>query len=398
MQFLIKLGVVLFLFITITVSQALGIAMSGIASLSMLAIASLFNLQKAIKTNLFHLFKIEIIIILMALTIISVKYFQGDYNGIRQSVFFIIFPMLLSTLFKVQKKYRFFLQKVLLFFFIVECVLAIYEKIYTVNLFPYTTDLSENLEFQDNNNFEFRSSSLLGHPLMNALVVSIILGFIIISSIKAKYQFLLIILGFIALLSFNSRSAIIVGVLLVLVFIFKIAREKKSKYIFLFFITTLFLFAFYFFGGYLLSYGFGGRLLNNKLLDGSALTRIDVLNALSFISNEDFLLGNSSNYVPVMKKLGAAGVENSFIVLILNYGIVLSIALFIGYYFWIKDQLSVLKRNDKLIIIISFLFLGVTNNGLAAYTPWIFFILCIFTFKPNIPNTGNRLNNRIPVI
>ena len=97
-----------------------------------------------------------------------------------------------------------------------------------------------------------------------------------------------------------------------------------------------------------------------------------------------------------MHKLGAGGVENSYIVLIINYGVPLFIVLFILYYFLIKRLLKKHTLFNKVIIISSFILVGSTNNGLAASTPWGFFILCAYSFPflEKIRNE-NSLKNRI---
>lgn len=81
-----------------------------------------------------------------------------------------------------------------------------------------------------------------------------------------------------------------------------------------------------------------------------------------------------------MKKLGAAGVENSYIVLVIQYGIPLFLVIVILYYNLIKRFLRHYTLFNKFIILTSFLVVGSANNALAGFAPWGFLILCFYTF------------------
>ena len=390
MQVLILIGVLLFLFISNPIANAIQIEMTGTFSLIILSLVSFNYFRKEIKSNLLHFYKTEMIIILLGLIIIITKFVMGDYDkGPRQVLFFLFAPMFISALFKYKKSnMQSYIRSSVLSFFVIECIIAIYEKIMHVNLFVFE---NEN-EFAINqiNQFEFRSTSLLGHPLMNALIVSMILGYIIISNINIKLQLFLVSIGFLSLLSFNGRGAILIWMFFLIFFLFNILRRNKYNKLFAISLITLFVSVFVYFGNYLLKQGFGGRLFNNKLIDGSALARVDAFNAFSFINSNDFIFGNSFNYIIVMEKMGAAGIENSFIVVMMNFGVIFAIPLFIAYYFWIKESLVLFKGRSKYIIIVSFLILGLSNNGLATYSPWIFFVLCNYSFKPEYYNKNIR--------
>ncbi|WP_153638335.1 hypothetical protein [Prolixibacter sp. NT017] len=110
------------------------------------------------------------------------------------------------------------------------------------------------------------------------------------------------------------------------------------------------------------------------------MTRVKVFDAFSFINNTDFWIGNPNNYIPVMEKLGAAGVENSYIVIIMNYGLIMSVILFFYLFSWIKNQVQYQTLYNKAIIIVSFILVGSLNNGLAGPNAWVFFILCSHSF------------------
>lgn len=100
-----------------------------------------------------------------------------------------------------------------------------------------------------------------------------------------------------------------------------------------------------------------------------------------------------------MNKLGVGGVENSFIVLIINYGVIMFILICIIYFFWLKRFLKPYTLFNKFIILSSFLLVGATNNGLASSLPWGFLILGFYCFpfvekkqRNNLFYNRNKIN------
>jgi len=130
--------------------------------------------------------------------------------------------------------------------------------------------------------------------------------------------------------------------------------------------------------------GFGDRLTQSSLFDGSAQTRIDVFDAFDYITSYDLWVGNPQSYLYITNKLDAGGVENSFIVLILEYGIPISLLLIFMYTLWIRKLLRGIRFNVQMLLLVSFIGLGSANNSLSTSTPWIFFILCYNAFLPDL--------------
>lgn len=73
-------------------------------------------------------------------------------------------------------------QNIILDFFIIECFLAIIEKVLNFNLFP----LVSNGSISDWTWEGFRSTAFQSHPLSNALIVSTLMNFILCSSLPMK--------------------------------------------------------------------------------------------------------------------------------------------------------------------------------------------------------------------
>lgn len=377
-QLILYIGIVIIMFLSTSVAAFIGLELVGTFSSLIIVTLFVYELFYFGIDVLFNRFKEEFLVVFIGFIIIIMKYSQGDVEGIKQVLFFILIPMSLSILIQLKNgltKSR--IKNIILFFFVTECLLAIYEKVFGIIIFPYMEDISNVISI---NTWEFRSSSFLGHPLANALVVSSIMGFVLTSSLALKKKMFYVIVGSIALLCFNARGAILAWGALAIFYIFYVFRHSRKMNISPFVVLVFSVIASAVLGYLMLNYGFGARLFHNEIMDASANTRLDVLQSFSFISSSDFWFGNSANYKNVMEKLGAGGVENSFVVIILNYGIVMFVLLFISIYFWIRRLLKNYTLFHKFLIIISFLVVGSMNNSLSEATPWVFFILCIHSF------------------
>lgn len=177
-------------------------------------------------------------------------------------------------------------------FFIAEAGMAVIERIIGADIIGWKT--SERTIMIDSVGYSgFRSTSLWGHPLYNALIVSTFMFFIITSNLKLKYKFGLYFLGYFAILGFNTRGSMVgdalmlgIYVLYYIVFSKNISIKKRMR---LLWVTVIAFIS----GAFLLfSMNFGGRLLEMGLLDdNSAQTRIDVFSIFQYFDMEDFLFG-----------------------------------------------------------------------------------------------------------
>jgi len=94
------------------------------------------------------------------------------------------------------------LKKIIISFFLLNATISFIEYYLKINFFIKGY---ENI-IEDVYHEGFRSTALLGHPLNNAYCMSIILGYIICSSISYKHKFIYFLIGFSSFLSFNARG------------------------------------------------------------------------------------------------------------------------------------------------------------------------------------------------
>lgn len=323
-------------------------------------------------------------IIFLAVIIFIFKWAIGqDY--MYDIILLLIVPMLTSICFDTLPGKEFtLLRRITIIFYIVECCLAMVEwklshNFFTFQLLTNYTDNWVDVGF-------FRSTSLFGHPLANAQIVAVFMAFIAVSDFKKKFfQINLFLLGYVSLFCFNARGAILVVTLLVTPYFFwkinKITR-KRTKWIINICVFCMFLCMFYIIAGT----SMGNRLTGKDLLDDSGQTRYEVFKFYKYYQNDDdFLWGHPDNYVYMMGKLEAAGVENGVITLILDYGIIFTIPMLILLFKFQYHKLSIYSKTEKWLLLAVFYIIGNMNPNLAEPIQWIMWIYAYYVFRSELP-------------
>jgi len=377
MEIVLYIGILVYMYLGNSIAAKIGVTMVMTHSTIILVLLFVRNLFFFELENILQRFKVEFLVVLIGMITMLLKYITGDVAGIKLAFFFMIFPVLLSILLETQSVFtKYNIRNIVLFFFVTECGLAIIEKVLGMNFFTIVTEGV----LINSNQWSFRSTAFLSHPLANALVVSMIMGFVLTSSMRLRNKILFVLLGFVSLLCFNARGAILMwGIIGMVAFIYVLKYSNRVRLSPIMIIT----FAIIALGGVtylMLHHGFGGRLVHDDIMDASANTRMEVFRALSYITADDFWYGNSKNYVSITQKLEAGGVENSYIVIILNYGIIMFFFWFMGCFFFIKTLLNTYSKVSKWLVFSSFILVGSMNNALAGTVPWVFFVICVHSF------------------
>lgn len=249
-------------------------------------------------------------------------------------------------------------------FFILECTIAIYEKLTLTHLIDYDSDsqaMNADMYFSE----EFRSFSLLGHPLCNANVVSILLAFILCSqTINKKLKFVLVLLGLGAIWSFNSRACMMMWLILLFYRFFLYGKSLKWVLIsigllFIVFPSVLL---------YVQKTGALGRL-DFDFSDGSTMTRIMAIEI--FLSHSwslsEMLMGGVMLEQPVLSKaVGVADfvyIENGYLLDLGYWGFFLGPIKILGEMIISYQALRFFHVKDKIIIMIALWGVAVMNNN-----------------------------------
>lgn len=263
--------------------------------------------------------------------------------------------------------------------FVLELLLAIYERFTGTLLFSYALYNPLDINGMVDAGF-FRSNSLLGHPLSNALCVSVVLTFVATSELKAKIKYPLLVLGFIALLCFNARFAIVISVLSYVLH-YMITNKSKIKG---FFVLTILGLVFLF---VIINFNLGDRLLGQgiKSDDDSILARLEILKMLDFVDVS--LLYKGLGFEFVEAKLGLLHVENWFLMVLFDTGLLVAI-----YFVYLIFKIAFLALKnyiiiDKLYIFGVFIVIASSNNSLATQVPALLFLVASsFFFKKSYPS------------
>lgn len=275
-------------------------------------------------------------------------------------------------------------KKFIVTFFVIECFVAFIEKVLSNYLF------AEGVWGVDEGvSYGFRSAAFLGHPLQNALCVSVIMSFILTSSdFKPLHKYSLTFLGWLSLLCFNTRSSILLWFFLIVMSllgdIFKKGSFKKKVLSVLLIVVGISVVLYFLF-----ELHWGDRLLYGELMDGSAMTRVNVYDIFDYISEINLWWGTPSDVLwQAQLRADCLVIENSFIMFVLHFGIVFTAALVVLVANIIRKLLKDYSFKSKAFIIITFLLIANANNALAVSAiPLAVFFICSVYFTPfNVNN------------
>ncbi len=388
MYFIFFIAIVFNIFFNTKVPSSLGFegSINTLAFLPMLIYFAINLIDSKIRFS-----KDVVYVIFLAVLIITFKWTIGqDY--VHSASLLLIIPMFISMCFEnLTKKELTLLRYITIIFFITECGLSIVEWALNQNLIY----VSESTEYRIKSGF-FRSTSLLGHPLANAQVVAVFMAFIAVSDFKRKYiQIILFILGYVSLFCFNSRGAtLIVTIIIVPYFVWKINKvtQPNKKWLINFGVFCMFLGLFYMVS----ETSLGNRLTDKDLMDDSGQTRLEVFNFYKYYQHQDdFIWGHPDNYLYMMERLGAAGVENGIISMILEYGIIFTIPMLLLLFRFQYHKLSVYSKFDQWLLLAVFYIIGNMNPNLVVPVQWTLWIYAYYVFRPEMQTlqVGNTVTS-----
>jgi hypothetical protein len=276
----------------------------------------------------------------------------------------------------------------LMSFFIIHCILGIVENNLGKHLFDYSyVDTFQN--FSDKS--EFRAFGLMEHPLISSNVSLIIMSFILVSKdINWKLKFILLTLGTMAVISFNSRTALVIWSSLLIYRIF--FYNVKPIYI-ISFGTIIYGFFINDVMSFILSNSqiFGRLSVEGNITDESSLTRI-----LSYVyfwnagwNFQDIVFGGRILYLPGTDY----SLENGILLNISWWGWIVGIIkvileLFISYMCLYKFSLK-----EKVILMIACWGTAFSNNNSFQTFVFAFFIISLISI--NSLDRIRELNNTI---
>lgn len=268
----------------------------------------------------------------------------------------------------------------ILVLFLLECTMAVFERLTLTHLIDYNFDtqaMSADMYLSE----EFRSFALMGHPLVNANIISIMLAFIICSSsIKTLPKVLLVLLGLGAIWAFNSRAAMMMWLFLIFYRLFLYGKSLKwwivCVVVTIIVLPSLFLFV--------QKSGYLGRL-DFDFSDGSTFTRIMAIDIFMSYpwSIRDMLFGGVVLEQPTYGGVGAVDyvlIENGYLLDLGYWGFLLGTVKIVCEFLLSYQALKMFRVRDKVIIMIATWGVASMNNNTASSFLLVFYMCSYLAF------------------
>lgn len=344
-----------------------------------------------IKIKRIDIIRYELVGIMLIAVIMLFNKMTGRAVPLKEMFVGLYAPFMLSVVIKVfGDRNRSVLINLFVCFFVINSVIAIFEHVTHIYLFGVKSQFTSN-------SFGFRSHALLGHPLSNSAFTANVMFFLLITTFSIKKKLCLWILGFTALLCFNSRFSIVLSVLGIFVWAIKefIYDQKHHKgniiYLMIPVIVSVIVFL-------LIQAGYGQRLVNMGLIDeGSAGARIEIWNIFKYVDWKDLYFGMTQERQSLLLYLSGTDnliIENCWIIFVLLYGYVFTISMFIYYTHMFRRFLNEYSLWHSCLVMIPWLLTISTSNSIAhggGITSMLFFI---YVFQPMKRKKLNRIEKQ----
>ena len=220
---------------------------------------------------------------------------------------------------------------------------------------------------------EWRSSALLGHPLVNAAMVG---SYLLVLSFGGGRDLpfilrpaaMLVSLG--ALFVFGGRASLVLALLIITALLLRKIIQLAAGMRFNLAIAILVVAAIPVLaasGLVLLEAGFFDQMIERFVNDkGSTVARFAMFDIFNVLNMRDILFGPDPEVVATqMKMLGLVGIESFWVAFVLSYGLIISAVFFTGLFFFLADVAGELRASAG-IILVYFILVASTSVSLSA--------------------------------
>ena len=332
--------------------------------------------------NKFKLYLIKYI--LLCVFTLFMTTLRGD-SDFYEIINIIVLPSLFIEIINSNKRNE---SKIYLYFaislYLVNCVLSILEYHLHLNF------LSWDLSYFDRH----RSTGLWIHPLFNALIHSITLLFILQSKLHLYIKTAFYIIGIYTIFTFDARAATL------MLFISSILISYEYKYLSINKAMNLVVFTVLLYIGYdyLSSSELGGKLFDTERRffgDSGSMDRLTAIEVLLNGDISDIINGVSSQRKQyILKQNNLIAFENSITELTYKFGIITTTLFFVFYLVDLFKMMKDLSIRIRIILLSSFVLVGVTSTALANSFVWCAFILSYYSFRPYDKHRKKYLTNK----
>ncbi len=217
----------------------------------------------------------------------------------------------------------------------------------------------------------FRSTALYGHPLNNALIMSVLTIILFLATKNSYLKMAVLAAGIISIFCFGARGALLGvfgGIFLnILLNAFGFTKDPNRNiksglmYLASFALILILVISFT---------NLGDRITGLAKVDESAEARVGTLNILDQVNIEDLIwTGVSLDKVDKLQYLsGVEIIENFYIVWLLNFGLIFTIILIISLIRFLYNMMRNVGADVKLSILFTLIIVSSTNNSLSSST------------------------------
>lgn len=376
-------------FIPIFLNNCLGtfLGIKQLLTITMLPlfIFSLFNIitkSNASKKNINNnVTKSIAILFYIASSVLLLKISTGQYEYIRDIIYMAYLPgcIILACENLTNAQYK-ILRVVVIMFFLFESGTVIAEWLTMQNFFFIKNEYYTQPE-ASMGRWAFRGQGVFVHPILSSMVISVMIQFILSSTIKINAKYIFLLIGLMAMLAINTRTGIVLTVIMLLPTLFNnyknIIRRKRRRMISLAVVLLLGMFIYL-----ILNTDLGGRLFNEGLIDKSSRQRLVALSFLDVVSSEWLLYGRM-DFIDAMLATNVGWVENGYIAFILKYGLIAGVPLLLSLIWVHICQLKRFTMVGSICIFLTYYLFAATNPHLASQAIWMYFLFSYYAFFPH---------------
>ena len=206
-------------------------------------------------------------------------------------------------------------------------------------------------------------------------------------------RYILFLLGYVSILCFNTRSSMLLMVIVLLINMVKdffIGKRRSLKKII---VITLFLLGISLLYMFVTHYGFGSRMaITMNSHDSSANARYVLVDLIKDLNLHDIIFGTTS--IPLlMKKYSVTTLENSVLNFIISFGIIYT-TMFFYYWYKIIKRIQINKYLSYSVFVVSFLLFNANNSILTENPIFPFIVMSLYSFG-KLPTYNGLNKNKI---